>query len=235
MRAAKESSNLISSRPILPESDGYEELTLKKGEFWRTRFSYGFTNKQSADWAWIQHMLASAKDDGGCVGVVIDNGCLFRGGKEKAIRQKILANDLLDCVILLPEKLFYNTGAPGAILIFRKQKPEERKGKVLFINASEQFGKHPHVRKLNILAPENITAIAEAYRKFSNEEGFAQVVPIDDIKKNDWSLNVTLYVFQEKEIEEIDLEMTWKEIQMIEGKLRVVEEEIAGHLKEIGV
>lgn len=215
--------------------DGYEELTLKKGEFWRTRFSDGFTNKQSADWAWIQHMLASAKDDSGRVGVVIDNGCLFRGGKEKAIRQKILDNDLLDCVILLPEKLFYNTGAPGAILIFRKQKSEERKGKVLFINASEQFGKHPHVRKLNILAPENITAIAEAYRKFSDEEGFAQIVPINDIKKNDWNLNVTLYVYSEEEIEEIDLAASWDEILRIEEELRRVDEEIAVYLNELKV
>lgn len=104
--------------------DGYGEEELKKAEFYDERFRYGFTPKQSADWAWIQHMLASAKKK---VGVVIDNGCLFRGGKEGAIRKAVVEDDLIECVILLPEKLFYNTGAPGAIIIFNKQKPESRK------------------------------------------------------------------------------------------------------------
>ena len=88
--------------------DGYGEDVLKKGEFWRERFGFGFVPRQSADWAWIQHMLASAKDDTGRVGVVIDNGCLFRGGKEKAVRSAVLERDWVECVILLPEKLFYN-------------------------------------------------------------------------------------------------------------------------------
>lgn len=93
--------------------DGYDEEVLKKGEFWRERFHYGFTPRQSADWAWIEHMLASADENRGRVGVVIDNGCLFRGGKEKAIRTSVINNNLIESVILLPEKLFYNTGARG--------------------------------------------------------------------------------------------------------------------------
>lgn len=113
--------------------DGYNENTLKKGEFWKDRFRYCFPPNNSADWAWIQHMIASAKDDTGRVGVVIDNGCLFRGGKEKAIRQAML------CVILLSEKLFYNTRAPESIIILNKNKSEDRKGKVLFINASNEY------------------------------------------------------------------------------------------------
>jgi len=114
--------------------DGYSEDVIKKGEFWKQRFKYGFVSKQSADWAWIQHMWASAKDDNGRVGVVIDNGCLFRGGKEEVIRKTFLEKDFIEAVILLPEKLFYNTGAPGAIIILNKNKSEERKEKVLFIN-----------------------------------------------------------------------------------------------------
>ena len=80
--------------------DGYDEEVLKKGEFWKQRFSYGFVPRQSADWAWIQHMIASAKDDGSRVGIVIDNGCLFRGGKERAVRSAVLSekNDLVECV-----------------------------------------------------------------------------------------------------------------------------------------
>ncbi|MGQ9691812.1 MAG: class I SAM-dependent DNA methyltransferase, partial [Thermoproteota archaeon] len=179
--------------------DGYDEEVLKKGDFYRQRFSFGSTPRQSADWAWIQHMLASAKDDGGRVGIVIDNGCLFRGGKERAVRSAVLERDWVECVILLPEKLFYNTGAPGAILIFRKNKPAERKGKVLFINASEEFEQHPEVRKLNILGVKNIEKITDAYRRFSDERGFARVVGLDEIRQNDYNLNVTLYVMAEEE------------------------------------
>ncbi|RLG68656.1 MAG: SAM-dependent DNA methyltransferase, partial [Candidatus Iainarchaeum archaeon] len=172
--------------------DGYGEDTLKKAEFWQKRFNYGFVTKQSADWAWIQHMLASAKEDTGRVGIVIDNGCLFRGGKEKVIRSKVIEDDLLECVILLPEKLFYNTGAPGAILIFRKNKPEERKDKVLFINASQEYEQHPEVRKLNRLGEKHIKKIVEAYKKFEDIKDFARVVSREEIQKNDYNLNVTL-------------------------------------------
>ena len=215
--------------------DGYEEKILKKGEFWKQRYPFGYVNRQSADWAWVQHMLASAKDDTGRVGIVIDNGCLFRGGKEKAVRQKVIEHDLLECVILLPEKLFYNTGAPGAILFFRKNKPEEKKGKILFINASSQFKKHPDVRKLNILAEENIATITAAYEQFVDNDGFARVVPVNEIIQNDYSLNVTLYVFPEEEKEEINLAKTWAEIRRIEDELKKVDVEIEGYLKEIEV
>jgi type I restriction enzyme M protein len=145
--------------------DGYGEETLKKGEFWRERFKYGFPPRQTADWAWIQHLLASTKENGKAA-IVIDNGCLFRGGKEKAIRAKIVEEDLIECVILLPEKLFYNTGAPGVIIVFSKNKPNERKRKILFINASNEYAQHPEVRRLNTLSKENIEKIDKAYREF---------------------------------------------------------------------
>lgn len=213
--------------------DGYDENVLKKGEFWKQRFSYGFVPKQSADWAWIQHMLASAKDNKGKVGVVIDNGCLFRGAKEKVIRSRVLEDDLIECVILLPEKLFYNTGAPGAIIILNKNKPAERKSKVLFINASTEYEQHPDVKKLNILAKHNIDKIAKAYNDFKDEKGFSRVVNLEEIKKNDYNLNVSLYVFPEEEIEEIDIEKEWEELKKIEEEEKEVNKKIEGFLKEI--
>ena len=212
--------------------DGYYEEILKKGEFWRQRYRYGFTPKQTADWAWIQHMIASANESGR-VGVVIDNGCLFRGGKEKAIRTGILRDDLIECVILLPEKLFYNTGAPGAIIIFNKSKPDDRKDKVLFINASNEYEQHPDVRKLNRLGDEHIEKIVKAYREFKDVEGFARVVTFNEIKENDYNLNVTLYVFPKEEIEEIDVEKEWEELRRIEEEIREVEEKIEMYLAEL--
>lgn len=215
--------------------DGYDENVLKSGDFWQERFGNGFTPRQSADWAWIQHMLASADEKNGRVGVVIDNGALFRGGKEKAIRQKFMVpeNDLLECVILLPEKLFYNTGAPGAIMIFNKNKSEERKGKVLFINASNEYKQHPEVRRLNWLAPENIKKIVETHGSFKEIEGFSKVVSLDKIKENDYNLNVSLYVAPKEETERIDIEKEWDALQKIEMELSEVEKKLDEWLKEV--
>jgi type I restriction enzyme M protein len=213
--------------------DGYDEEILKKGEFWKERFRYGFTPRQSADWAWIEHMLSSANDRTGRVGVVIDNGCLFRGGKEKAIRTAVLNADLIEAVILLPEKLFYNTGAPGAIIVLNKNKPKRRKGEVLFINASKEYQQHPEVRKLNQLGEPHIKKMVEAYKEFKNEDGFSKAIEIEKIKENDYNLNVTLYVFPEEETEEIDVAKEWEELRMIEKEIFSIEEKIAGYLKEL--
>ncbi|HEC79111.1 MAG TPA: SAM-dependent DNA methyltransferase [candidate division WOR-3 bacterium] len=213
--------------------DGYNEEELKKGEFWQERFGYGFTPRQSADWAWIQHMLASADDTGGKVGIVIDNGCLFRGGKEKAIRKGVIDDDLLESVILLPEKLFYNTGAPGAVLIFNKKKPRQRKNKILFINASQEFEKHPEVRKLNRLGEKNREKVVRAYKEFSEEKGFSRIVEKDEIEDNDYNLNVTLYVYPEEEIEEIDIAKEWKELKTIDKEIARIDQKIAEYLKEL--
>lgn len=213
--------------------DGYDEEVLKKGEFWKRRFTYGFVPKQSADWAWIQHMIASAKNDTGRVGVVIDSGCLFRGGKEGAIRSKVLEADLIECVILLPEKLFYNTGAAGAILILSKNKSSERKGKVLFINSSKEYERHPEVRKLNRLGLTHIARVSSAFGGFVEEEGFSRVVSLDEIKAKDYSLNVTAYVFHEGGSEEIDVAKEWEAINKIEDELGAILAKISRCLREI--
>jgi type I restriction enzyme M protein len=213
--------------------DGYDEVVLKKGEFWRNRFKYGFVPGQSADWAWMQHMLASAKEKTGRVGVVMDNGCLFRGGKEKAIREIVLKEDLIEAVLLLPEKLFYNTGAPGAILFFNKNKPANRKDKVLFINASRDFEKHPEVRKLNILADKNIKKIVDAYDNFSEEEGFSKIISFDELKAQEFNMNVSLYVYPEDKQEDIDIDQEFKNLEKIEGEEKGVTTRLRAYLKEV--
>lgn len=213
--------------------DGYQEDILKRGEFWRERFKYGFTTKQSADWAWIQHMLSSANDKRGRVGVVIDNGCLFRGGREKATRMGVIKDDMLDAVILLPEKLFYNTSAPGAILIFNKNKIENKKEKVLFINATKEYEQHPEVRKLNCLSTENQNRIVKVYKEFKEIKGFSRIVNIDEIEKNDFNLNVTLYIFPEEEIEQIDIAKEWGELKNLDKEISEVDGRIVGYLEEL--
>ena len=211
--------------------DGYNEERLKRAEF-RERFKYGYPPRNSADWAWIQHMLASTKENGR-VGIVIDNGCLFRGGREKAIRKKIIEKDLIECVILLPEKLFYNTGAPGAIIIFNKNKPQERKNKILFINASNEYVPHPSVRRLNSLSKENINKVAEAYKKFANVPGFSRPVDVKEVRDNDYNLNVTLYVMPIEEEEEIDIQKEFFELKKLEEERQEIDRKLEEILNQI--
>jgi len=224
--------NVVVANPPWNQ-DGYDESVLKKGEFWRDRFKFGFVPRQSADWAWAQHMLASAKDDTGRVGVVIDNGCLFRGGKERAVRSAVLEKDWIECVMLLPEKLFYNTGAPGAILIFRKNKPTDRKGNVLFVNASKESEQHPEVRKLNVLGKKHIERIARAYSSFGEEKGFARVVGLDEVRQNDYNLNVTLYVMADEEGEQIDIAKEYTELKELDKERHTIGERLEQYLSEI--
>ena len=211
--------------------DGYGEDRLKKADS-RERFSFGFSPQNTADWAWIQHMLASAKENGR-IGIVIDNGCLFRGGQEKLIRSKLINKDWIECVILLPEKLFYNTGAPGAIIIFNKSKSQERANRILFINTSSEFKAHPSVRRLNTLSEENIKNTVEAYRTFTDVSGFCRAVDKKEVIKNNYNLNVTFYVMPTEEIEEIDISQGYSELKGLEEERKKISKELEEILHRI--
>jgi len=177
-------------------------------------------------------MLASAKENGR-IGLVVDNGCLFRGGAEKKIREKVIEKDWIECVILTPEKLFYNTGAPGAIIIFNKNKSTERRNKILFINASNEFIPHPSVRRLNSLSQENINKIAEVYRRFINVEGFSRVVDVKEIAENDYNLNVTLYVMPIEEKDSIDIFKEFSELKELEKERQETAKKIEEYINEL--
>jgi len=211
--------------------DGYGEERLKKSDF-RERFSYGYPPNDKGDWAWIQHMLASASDNGR-VGLVVDNGCLFRGGTEKVIRSKIIEEDQVDCVLLLPDKLFYNTGAPGAIIIFNKNKAREKRSKILFINASNELIPHPSIRRLNSLSQENIEGMMQAYENFAEIEGFSKAVEKKEVIDNDYNLNVSLYVMPIEEGEKIDISKEYAELKELEKERQEVMGKLEQYIAEI--
>jgi type I restriction enzyme M protein len=200
--------------------DGYDEETLKRGEYWQERFRYSFATKQSADWVWIQHMIASSEDK---VAVVIDTGSVSRGGREKLIRQMVVEDDLVESVILLPEKLFYNTGAPAVVIVFNRRKSEDRKGKILLVNASKEFvpGK-----KQNTLSMENIRRIVEAYRGFRDVEKFARVVTIGEVREADYNLSPSRFVSVAEEESYREVVEILEELRKLEEERRAVEERI---------
>ncbi|ELB2935343.1 type I restriction-modification system subunit M [Vibrio alginolyticus] len=153
------------------------------------RFPYGTPPKDAGDLAFVQHMIASTNNEG-MVGVVMPHGVLFRGSSEKAIRQGILEDDLLEAVIGLPSGLFYGTGIAACLLIINKNKVAERKGKVLFINSELEFEEGKNQNKLR---PQDITKIVETFDNYVDVKRYAKVVNFSEIAENDFNLNIRRY------------------------------------------
>jgi len=194
------------------------------------RFVYGVAPNSSADWGWIQHMLASLKPKGR-MGVVLDQGSLFRGGAEGRIRQNVLEEDLVECVVALPEKIFYNTGAPGCLIFLNKNKAEKRRGKVLFIYAAEGYEK---LRNMNRLRDEDIKQIVDAFEAYEDIKKYSRVVDLDEIRENDFNLSVTRYVDIFDEPEPIDVEKVWEELKHLEIERKEIEDKLKLFLRELG-
>jgi len=192
------------------------------------RFRRALPPKTKGDYAFILHMIETMKPKTGRMAVVAPHGVLFRGSKEGVIRQKLIEENLLDCVIGLPEKLFYGTGIPAAILIFRKKKSDEN---VLFIDASREFksGKNQ-----NQLTPENIAKIVETYHAREAVDKYAYLATPQELAENDYNLNIPRYVDTFEEEEEIDLVAVRAERLKLKAELAVLEGKMDGYLKELG-
>lgn len=155
----------------------------------------GVPPAKTGDFAWVQHMVSSMTEGTGRVGVVMPHGVLFRGGVEAKIRQCLVEQDRLEAVIGLPGNLFYSTSIPASILVFRATKPGERRNRVLFVDGSARFTKG---RNQNSMSPEDVDAIALAYRAGEDPDGDGGVnvrlVPFDEIKTNGFDLNLGRYL-----------------------------------------
>ncbi len=153
------------------------------------RFPYGTPPKDAGDLAFVQHMIASLNAEG-MMGVVMPHGVLFRGSSEKAIRQGILDDDLLEAVIGLPSGLFYGTGIPACLLIINKNKPAERQGKVLFINSELEYEEGKNQNKLR---PQDIEKIVATFDDYEEIKRYSRVVELSEIQENDYNLNIRRY------------------------------------------
>jgi type I restriction enzyme M protein len=151
----------------------------------------GMPPDKTGDYAWVQHMIKSMAPSKGRMAVVLPHGALFRMGKEGIIRTKLLQMDLLEAVIGLGPNLFYGTGLAACIILLRQRKKVDRKKKVLIIDASREFKTG---RAQNELLPQHVDHIYDWFLKYANIPNVAQVVSLEQIKANDYNLNISLYV-----------------------------------------
>lgn len=194
------------------------------------RFRFGIPPKDKGDLAFVQHMVSTLNHEGRA-GVVMPHGILFRGGVEGKIRQGLLEEDLIEAVIGLPSNLFYGTGIPACILLINRNKGENKKGKVFFLNGAEDFQEG---KNQNVLRDEDIEKIINAYSKGESQEKYCRAVPYDEIKENDYNLNIARYIDTTEEEEQIDVAQTLAQLRKLEKERGEIEKLMSSYLKELG-
>ena len=192
------------------------------------RFHRGVPPKSKGDYAFISHMIETMTADSGRMAVVVPNGVLFRSSSEGVIRQKLVEENLLDTVIGLPANLFYGTGIPAAILVFKRKKKDKN---VLFIDASNEYADG---KNQNRLRETDIAKIVETAKKRKSIDKYAYLASFDEIKENDFNLNIPRYVDTFEEEAEIDIQAVQKRITELDKELKNAEAEMQKYLKELG-
>jgi type I restriction enzyme M protein len=214
---------VVANPPFSLDKWGYEDAEADRYK----RFLRGLPPKSKGDYAFILHMIETTLPTGK-VGVIVPHGVLFRGGAEGKIRQTLIEDNYLDAVVGLPTNLFFGTGIPAAILIFNKARKTKD---VLFIDASKEYQEG---KKQNVLRPQDMDKVVDAYRKYDTLEKYAYRATVDEIKENDYNLNIPRYVDTFEEEETVDIKATQKEIEKLEGELVEVRKEMNKYLKELG-
>ena len=174
------------------------------------------------------HSLAWLATDG-TAAIVCFPGVMYRGGAEQKIRKYLIDNNFIDCVIQLPDNLFYGTSIATCIMVMKKSK---RENSTLFIDASKEFVK---VTNNNKLTAANIEKIIAAYTERNSEDYFAKLVPNADVAAQDYNLSVSTYVEQEDKREKVDITVLNAEIAAIVAKEQFLREEIDKIIAEIEV
>lgn len=185
----------------------------------------GVPPKGNGDMAWVQHMIKSMNSTGRMT-VVLPHGALFRKGAEGRIREALLKQDLLEAVIGLGSNIFYGTQLAACVMVFKQNKPANIKGKVLFIDGSDQVRVG---RAQNFLEPHHVNQLYDWYTNFKEVENYTKVASLNDIAENDYNLNIPFYV--EKIIEDnlpsvevalADLKTAWNESLQAEEKFKTI-------------
>jgi type I restriction enzyme M protein len=217
---------VIANPPFSLKNWGYEEA---QHDPYR-RFRFGISPKGYADYAFVQHMLATLNSRGRA-GVVLPHGILFRGGAEGKIRKGILEEDLLEAVIGLPSNLFFGAGIPACLFIMNKEKPKERKGRVFFLYGANDYLKGKNQNKLR---KEDIEKIVHAYREYRSIEKYCRPVSLDEIRANDYNLNITRYIDVIEEEKPIDVQGVLDDLKKLKEERLERERKMNSFLKELG-
>jgi type I restriction enzyme M protein len=195
------------------------------------RFRRGIPPKSKGDWAFISHMIATAVEGNGRVGVVVPHGVLFRGGQEGKIREAVIKENLLDAVIGLPSNLFFGTGIPAALMIFDKSRKPYGQGKILFIDASREFAQNTNQNKLR---EQDIEKIVDTFKGKKVLDKYSYLAAYAEIEENEFNLNIPRYVDTFEPEEEIVIAAVQEEIIQIEKELAETQEKMSDYLKELG-
>lgn len=213
---------VISNPPFTLSNWGYEVLQYDKFN----RFGLGMPPKSKGDFAFILHMINSINDNGR-MAIIVPNGVLFRGGSEREIRKNLIEKNLIDGVISLPEKLLFGTSIPIAIIIFKKDKIGND---IKFIDASNEYVAE---KNLNYLSKNNIEKIVEAYQDENKNNNFIHRATINEIRENEYNLNISRYIVEAEKNEDIDLEKLIEERNDLKNELCKLENEMKNYLKKL--
>ncbi len=190
---------------------------------------YDTPPKKNADYAFMLHLVKSMNENGKA-GVVVPHGVLFRGGSEARIREQMIKNDLIEAIIALPAKLFYGTGIPAAVMIFNKNKPENRKDKILIIDAEQDYEEG---KNQNRLRKKDIDNIVSAFENYQDIDKYARIVDIKELEENEFNLNVRRYIENSEEEEIVDVKAVWAEIKELEKQRDSIDGRVEEYLKEL--
>lgn len=195
------------------------------------RFDLGVPPSSKGDYAFVLHMLSSLDAESGRMAVVLPHGVLFRGASEGKIRKQLVELNLLDAVIGLPANLFYGTGIPACILIFKKNRGRDD---VFFIDASAE-GNFQKDKNRNTLRECDIERIVKTYEARRNVDKYAYAASREQIKENDYNLNIPRYVDTFEEEEPVDIDEVKRNIDNIEAELADVQAKMEKYMEEIGL
>lgn len=186
----------------------------------------GTPPRKFGDWAWVQHMVASMAPGTGRLAVVLPHGALFRMGAEGTIRSKVIDLDLVEAVIGLGPNLFYGTSLAACILVARRRKPDDRRERILLVDASDVFRKG---RSQNTLDAEHVQMLVTRYENFTSEVGRAQVVSLDDVRSHGGNLNLASYIAKHDETDVLSVAEATDDLKQALGEAWAAE----SHLNEL--
>ena len=245
-KSSLETFDLVTANPMWNQ-DGFTTELYDSDPY--ERFGAGYPPASSADWGWVQHMFASLKEQGKAA-IVLDTGGVSRGSgnqggnKERDIRKWFVDHDYIEGVVLLPENLFYNTTAPGIILILNKAKPKERKDRIVLVNASLMFRKG---RPKNFISDgydeegqyhaehDIIAKVANAFIQGDDVEKLVKVITKVEAVKNDYNLSPSRYIETADADTYRDIPEILGELEELEADAKAVDKELKGIFTKLGI